>query len=317
MKLKEIFDLGVKMAQKADPRDDAEIKRLLQERKKSFDKLDKKEKKFYEKEKLEHLYDDSRILTGKPDAKIKRIFAGIDMETPEVLLANEISKNGKKIDLILAHHPEDIALRNLDSVMKIQEYVLELGGLPANVSEKILSERIEKVGHSLHSINANRVGNAAKLLGFCFMNTHTITDNLVYDFLKKLFHKKKPKTLGELIEIMGETPEYAEAKKSGQGPMILSGSKSSRTGKIVPAGMTGGTEGSEDIYERLSIAGIGTVVDMHMSNNHLKKAKKHFVNVVIAGHMASDSLGMNLFLDKLEKKGLEIIPHSGLIRVKR
>ena len=36
-----------------------------------------------------------------------------------------------------------------------------------------------------------------------------------------------------------------------------------------------------------------------------------------AGHMSSDSLGMNLYLDELEKKGAEVIPCSGLIRVSR
>jgi hypothetical protein len=39
--------------------------------------------------------------------------------------------------------------------------------------------------------------------------------------------------------------------------------------------------------------------------------------VVIAGHISSDSLGMNLFLDELEKKGIKIIPAAGLIRIPR
>ncbi|PJB18902.1 NGG1p interacting factor NIF3, partial [Candidatus Falkowbacteria bacterium CG_4_9_14_3_um_filter_36_9] len=50
---------------------------------------------------------------------------------------------------------------------------------------------------------------------------------------------------------------------------------------------------------------------------HRKEAEKNHINVVIAGHMASDSLGMNLFLDELEKKGITVVPCSGLIRVKR
>jgi len=33
--------------------------------------------------------------------------------------------------------------------------------------------------------------------------------------------------------------------------------------------------------------------------------------------MAADSIGANLFLDKLEKRGIEVIPCSGLIRVRR
>ncbi|KKR97364.1 MAG: hypothetical protein UU49_C0033G0007, partial [Candidatus Magasanikbacteria bacterium GW2011_GWC2_41_17] len=47
------------------------------------------------------------------------------------------------------------------------------------------------------------------------------------------------------------------------------------------------------------------------------EAKGAFLNIIIAGHIASDSLGLNLFLDELEKKGIKIIPCSGLIRVSR
>jgi len=54
-----------------------------------------------------------------------------------------------------------------------------------------------------------------------------------------------------------------------------------------------------------------------MSEKHKKEAEKNHINAVIAGHMASDSIGVNLFLDELEKRGIEIIPCSGLIRIKR
>ncbi|HPM39035.1 MAG TPA: NGG1p interacting factor NIF3, partial [Candidatus Pacearchaeota archaeon] len=50
---------------------------------------------------------------------------------------------------------------------------------------------------------------------------------------------------------------------------------------------------------------------------HRKEAEASHINIVIAGHISSDSLGMNLFLDELEKKGIEIIPFSGLTRIKR
>ena len=57
---------------------------------------------------------------------------------------------------------------------------------------------------------------------------------------------------------------------------------------------------------------------MHMSEDHFKYAKDEHVNVVIAGHIASDALGMNLLLDELEKAGkFDIIPCSGFVRIKR
>jgi len=54
-----------------------------------------------------------------------------------------------------------------------------------------------------------------------------------------------------------------------------------------------------------------------MKDDSHKVVTEHNLNVVIAGHMASDSLGINLFLDELEKKGVEIVPCGGLIRVSR
>jgi len=56
---------------------------------------------------------------------------------------------------------------------------------------------------------------------------------------------------------------------------------------------------------------------MHMKEEAKKEAESSNINVVIAGHMSSDSLGMNLFLDELEERKIEIVPCSGLIRVSR
>ena len=62
---------------------------------------------------------------------------------------------------------------------------------------------------------------------------------------------------------------------------------------------------------------MNTVISMHNTEDQIKTAKEIHLNLVCAGHIASDSIGLNLFLDALEKEGLEIVPVSGLIRVKR
>jgi len=114
-----------------------------------------------------------------------------------------------------------------------------------------------------------------------------------------------------------QIPEHREAMKIGAGPKIFVGSKERRCGKIALTEITGGTEGSPKLYEKMAQVGIGTVVGMHISEEHKKEAENSNINVVIAGHMSSDSLGMNLYLDELEKEGIEIIPCSGLIRISR
>ncbi len=42
--------------------------------------------------------------------------------------------------------------------------------------------------------------------------------------------------------------------------------------------------------------------------------QRHGANLVITGHMPSDSVGMNRVIDALEKQGLEVIAGSGVIR---
>ena len=74
----------------------------------------------------------------------------------------------------------------------------------------------------------------------------------------------------------------------------------------------------EDPPPATAQAGVGTIVAMHLSEEHFKCVKDEHINIVIAGHIASDTLGLNLLLDSVEKAGsLNIVPCSGFVRVKR
>ena len=44
---------------------------------------------------------------------------------------------------------------------------------------------------------------------------------------------------------------------------------------------------------------------MHISDDHRKEAEKNHINVVIAGHIASDTLGINHHIDHV-LKGVEV-----------
>ena len=317
MKLGEIYQLFIKSGIENDPRNLKRIERILLEEKKKFDKLDQTEKDSFDIERLTNPFADTRILYGDRDLEVKRILVGIDMEVGEVLIADRLSEKGQKIDLILSHHPEGIALAGLSDVMNIQSDVLNLYGVPINVAEGSLASRISEVSRGIAPANHQRSIDAAKLLGFPFMSSHTVADNMVYTYVKKAMDIGQPETVGDVINILMGIPEYQEGKKLGAGPRLFVGKEENRAGKIAVTEMTGGTSGSKEIFEKMSQAGIGTIIGMHMGEEHRKEAEKYHLNVVIAGHMASDSLGMNLLLDKLEKRGIEIIPVSGLIRVSR
>jgi putative NIF3 family GTP cyclohydrolase 1 type 2 len=57
---------------------------------------------------------------------------------------------------------------------------------------------------------------------------------------------------------------------------------------------------------------------MHISEEHLENAKKAKLNVVIAGHISSDVLGLNLMFDEVEKEEkLKFVSVSGFERIRR
>ncbi|KKW11608.1 MAG: NIF3 (NGG1p interacting factor 3)-like protein [Candidatus Gottesmanbacteria bacterium GW2011_GWB1_49_7] len=317
MTLGDIYKKAVEMAIAADPRGEEGVKKLLARRKKEYEDLPKSKKEEFDLEDLHNPYTDSRILLGDPDKKVDSILAGIDITSAEVVLADRLNEKGKSIDLILTHHPSGAPFAALHEVMDVQADVLAQYGVPINVAEGVMSERISEISRRISPKNHNQAVDAARLLGFAFMCTHTITDNLVHEYMDKLFTKKKAETVGDVLAILKQEPEYKEAMKGKAGPAIFAGDERNRAGRVAPIEFTGGTEASHIVYEKLAIAGVGTVVGMHAGEEHRKEALKYHINLVIAGHMSSDSLGMNLFLDELEKKGITITPCSGLIRVRR
>lgn len=316
MKIKDIYALAVDLGISRDPRGKEAVEALLARERERFDELKEEDKDGYDFEKLSNPYADTRILYGDPEREANRVLTGIDMEAAEVLLADRLGEKGKPIDLIIAHHPEGSAFAALHDVMHLQEDVLARFGVPINVAEGIMASRISEVKRGLMPLNHFRAVDTARLLDIPLMCVHTAADNLVADYLQRLFDERRPERLTGVVKLLKELPEYKAAAAQGAGPTIVVGEKDRRAGKIF-VDMTGGTSGSQDAYAKLAVAGVGTIVGMHIKEEHRKEAEKNNINVVIAGHMASDSLGMNLFLDKLAANGVEILAASGLIRVVR
>ncbi|MBU1853265.1 MAG: NGG1p interacting factor NIF3 [Candidatus Omnitrophica bacterium] len=317
MKLIDIYQTAVNFGMKMDPRGRDKVKKELLRAKKEYDQLSERDKEFYDKERLVHPYSDTRILFGKRDSEIKTMLVGIDIEVGEVLLADRLREKGEEIDLLLSHHPEGMALANFFNVMYMQIDILENIGVPVNVAESLLSQRIKEVERKVLPINHMRPVDAARLLDLSFMTCHTPADNCVAKYLQGLLDKKKPETLGEILDILIAIPEYKASAKLGLQPKIVRGNPSSKAGKIF-VDMTGGTEGSKNIFNKLSQAGISTLVSMHLSEEHFKKAQEEHLNVIIAGHIASDNLGLNLLLDEVEKKQkFKMLTCSGFQRFSR
>lgn len=318
MKLKDFYQAVIRTGIRNDLRGAKEIERILAEEKSRFDKLDQKDREFYDRDRLFNPFSDTRILNGDSETNIKTALIGIDMEVGELLLAYLLNKERKpKIDLVIAHHPEGTALARLFDVMALQSDLLAACGVTVSVAEKLMEKRIGEIERRLMPVNHSRTVDVARLLGLPMVCIHTAADNCVARYLTRLFEKKKPGRLKDLLAVLRDIPEYRKSAALQVPPKIVSGSEESRCGKVF-VDMTGGTEGSKEVFEKFAASGVSTLIGMHISEDHLENAKKANLNVVIAGHIASDTLGLNLLLDAVEKKErLEYVCVSGFERIRR
>lgn len=316
MTLRSLYDLAVEMGIAADPRGKDGVARYLAHVKKHQSSLSAKQKEFFDRETLTNPYSDTRILNGDEKTEVKRVMVGIDAEEAEILLADRLTERGTKIDAVITHHPAAHALSALHEVMDIQVDMYAEAGVPENVAQSLFDLRKEAVQRRFSPVNHSRSVDAARLLGVPLMAAHTPWDNLGYQFMKKHIGKKDYYNIDELVDSLLEIPEFAEAAHGKAGPLVVSGSGKRRTGRIV-VGFTGGTNPSKELYMEMAKAGVGTLVEMHLPEEVVQELRKLHVNVIDTGHMASDSLGANLYLDQVEKRGVEVVSCSGLMRVNR
>ena len=316
MTIQEIFDLALKMGVDADPRKKEKVKRLLENRTTDYKELTDKKKKYFDSESLTNPYSDTRILFGDPKKTVKKVMAGIDADATEVLLVDRLNEKGEKIDLLIAHHPSGHALASLHEVMDIQVDTFAQKGVPENIAYALMEESIGFIKRRIGPRNHSQALDTARLLGIPLIALHTVWDNMGDKFMRDYLEKRNFETVGEIIDAICEIPEFQEGMRGKAGPAIVSGSEKSRAGKIVIS-FTGGTNPNKELYMELANAGVGTLIEMHIPEESVQELRKAHINAIDVGHMAADSIGANLFLDELEKKGVKVVPASGLIRVSR
>ena len=316
MKLERLYKKAIEVGIDNDLRGKPEIKKILKEEKEKYDKFKDDEKEYYDADRLFNPFSDTRILNGDLKTNVNRVIVGVDMEVGEILLTYLLNKDeGKKIDLIISHHPEGYALAQLYDVMKLQADLLANLGVTVSVAEQLMAKRISEVERRLLPVNHARAVDAAKTMGIPMMCVHTPSDNCVANFLTKNFAKKKPYKLKDIMDILKSIPEYKKSMKLQIPPKIVNGTENNKCGKIF-VDMTGGTEGSKEIFEKFANSGVSTLVGMHFSEEHLESAKKANLNMIIAGHISSDVLGLNLLFDEIEKEEkLTFIGISGFERI--
>lgn len=241
---------------------------------------------------------------------IRKILFGIDMETQELLLGKELG-----VDLVISHHPhtgeQDVYFHK---VLEVQIDKMMSFGIPINKAQKALRKKVNSLEKNAHARNYDRVQSAAKLLKMPYMNIHLpadrITERFVQGFIDQKLGNHQKATLKDVIDVLMEIKEY---QNTPAGPVIRVGRNDDYAGRIAVL-MAGGTNGGAEVFKAYFKAGVGTIVCMHIPEDVREAVEKQNIgNVIVAGHMASDSIGLNILIKELRNRGLEVITMSGII----
>jgi hypothetical protein len=240
---------------------------------------------------------------------IKNILYGIDIGTTELLFAKE---NG--YDCVLAHHPIGV----VESYKEFNRHLTQLQskGVSTEEGEKLIENKIKGFKFANHARNYDAIPAFARLLEIPFLNIHCPSDELgrrlISDSISNLAQEKPTATLADLQHHL--TTNFVEFQKSKTKIEIANGSKEDPLGDwIFSHGAL--TNGGFAIANAYFDQKVDTVIYIHIAPGELLQIKNaNKGNLVISGHIASDSVGINPLLDELEKMGCEITAVGGLIR---
>ena len=256
---------------------------------------------------MKKLPNDSEVyVKGK---NIRKILYGIDIGTTELLYA----KNNN-YDCVIAHHPVGV----IESYKEFNRHLnqLQSKGISIEEGEKLIENKINGFKYGNHANNYDAIPAFARLLKIPFLNIHCPSDELgrrlISDSITALVQENPTATLAELQYHL--TSSFVEFQKSKTKIEFAHGNEDEPLGDwIFSHGAL--TNGGFSIAKAYFDKGVNTVIYIHIAPGELIQIKKlKEGNLVITGHIASDSIGINPLLDELEKIGCEITAVGGLIR---
>lgn len=248
---------------------------------------------------LREVPEDSAIYMS--GSNIRKVLFGIDAGVPELLLAKQLG-----YDAVIAHHPQGgTAIIDFHHVFKRHVQQMTQGGVPVEEAEKAVKKKLEDLETDAHTRNYNHAVDIAKLLKIPYMNIHTPLDEVGRKIMTEQINRRigKTSTVQDVVSALNELPEFKNAVTKIK---IRLGKAENLAGKVVVS-HGAGTNGGYEIAKIYFKHGIGTIVYIHVGVGDLEKLKaEQSGNLIVTGHIASDSVGITPFISELEKRGISV-----------
>ena len=245
-----------------------------------------------------------------PGDEIEKILIGIDLKQAELKMAQDLG-----FDCAIAHHPSagmsvlryhEVLLRHVDQMTQ--------AGVPEDVARGIMAETIEARRVLASMQNYDHAPSVARLLDMPYLNIHTPLDEIGRRRMAEAVAAVDPeKSLTDLIgHFRGHFGEFRSAQTEIE---VRVGKAENRIGRAVFS-HGAGTNGGYSVAKAYFDCGIDTVLYIHCRPEEAKKLRDEYgdaKNLIVTGHIASDSVGINPYVDRLRGEGLDVTTFSGIL----
>jgi hypothetical protein len=241
---------------------------------------------------------------------ITRVLIGIDLKQAELKLAKDLG-----YDCAIGHHPSagssilryhEVLLRHIDQMVK--------AGVPEDVARGVMLETVESRRIFGSMQNYDHVPSIARLLDMPYLNVHTPLDEIGRRRMAEAVDKlDADATVESLIAHFYET--FGEFRNAETSIEVRVGKPTNRLGRVAVA-HGAGTNGGYPVAKAYFDHGIDTVLYIHCRPEDSRKLKQEFADaktLIVTGHIASDSVGINPYIDRLSEEGLDVTRFSGII----
>jgi len=262
-----------------------------------------------EEARMSRVPEDSEVLV--PGSDLKRAMFGIDIDSGELALAKQLG-----FDVVIAHHPSGGGTwAGFPAVLERHEAIMIGAGVPAAQARAAVEALKDEHGPRTHLLNYDRLPSVARMLKLPFMNIHAPADEVGRRVMSELIAERvKPGAkVSDSVAALMELPEFAHSRH----PIVMRmGAASAPLGKWVFV-HGAGTNGGYPVASALFRNGLDTVFYIHIDPAHLRRLKDEFgaagKNLVVTGHIASDSVGINVIIRRLRREGLAVEAMGGVV----
>lgn len=244
-----------------------------------------------------------------PGTRISHVLLGIDVGAAELFMARQLGYHA-----VIAHHPAGYA-GPFWEVYRLHVQQMLAAGVRREVAEAAVADRITDFQAAAQRENYDHVASVARLLETPFLNIHSPLDEVGRRIMQQTVDSavaaNPAATVADLRDALLKLAPFAAARTEMHLPL---GEWQAQAGRVIVS-HGAYTNGGYAVARAYFTHGVNTLCCIHFPREDAERLTAEGIsgNLLVMGHIAGDSVGINPYVARLRADGLEVTTFSGVI----